>query len=109
MRKLVLSVVIILTAAFFATSFISVSSAVPVGKVIEYKGGNMGTVWFDGRIHNEAGYHCLKCHNGIFVTQIGAAKITYEDHGKREKYCFACHNGREAFDAIGNCNLCHKS
>lgn len=81
--------------------------AIQVGKTVEYNGGGMGKVIFDGKKHNDAGYHCLKCHNGIFITKIGSSKITYFHHTEK-KLCFACHNGKEAFGAGGNCYVCHK-
>ena len=84
------------------------SQAIQIGKTVIYKGGNMGSVVFSGTAHSEAGYHCMKCHNVYFVPRIGAARITYADHSGRKAYCFACHNGKAAFDAMGNCNLCHR-
>jgi len=82
--------------------------AIQIGRTVEYKGGNMGKVLFDGKTHNDAGYHCMKCHNEYFIPRIGAAKITYADHTDRKTYCFGCHNGGRAFDAVGHCNVCHK-
>jgi len=84
------------------------ASAIQIGKVVEYMGGGMGKVVFDGKKHNDAGYHCMKCHNTYFIPKTGNAKIKYSDHAERKAYCFGCHNGTTAFDAIENCTLCHK-
>lgn len=87
---------------------LSIAHAIQVGKTVMYKGGNMGRVVFDGTAHNEAGYHCMKCHNIYFIPKIGAAKITYAAHTAGGKYCFGCHDGSRAFEARANCNRCHK-
>lgn len=86
----------------------SAAFAIQIGKTVEYKGGNMGKVIFDGTKHNDAGYHCMKCHNDYFIPIKGAAKMTYADHTTRKKYCFGCHDGSRAFDVLSNCNICHK-
>lgn len=100
------------TAAFFLFVFILFAAcaveAIQVGKTVEYKGGNMGRVIFSGTAHNEAGLHCMKCHNTFFIPKIGAARITYADHAPRKAYCFGCHNGTNAFDVMTSCNRCHK-
>lgn len=67
---------------------LSVAGAIQVGKTVTYKGGNMGSVVFDGRIHNEAGYHCMKCHNVCFMPNIGTAGITYIHHTAGKEYVF---------------------
>lgn len=84
------------------------AEAIQVGKTVEFRGGNMGKVIFSGTLHNEAGYHCMKCHNTYFIPKIGAARITYSDHAPRKVYCFGCHNGTIAFDVMTSCNRCHK-
>ncbi|NJD55757.1 MAG: cytochrome C [Nitrospirae bacterium] len=87
---------------------LSAAYAIQVGKTVVYTGGNMGRVVFDGRAHNEAGYHCMKCHNVYFIPKIGAVKITYADHTTGKELCFGCHDGSRAFDARANCNRCHR-
>ncbi len=83
------------------------AGAVQVGRTVIFRGGSMGKVVFDGRVHNEAGYHCMKCHNQYFIPRIGAAAIAYADHTARRQYCFGCHDGGRAFDALRSCNRCH--
>lgn len=46
---------------------LSVAGAIQVDKTVIYKGGNMGRIVFDGRTHNEVGYHCMKCHYVYFM------------------------------------------
>lgn len=98
----------VIMAAFFIMASLDIAPAIQIGKVVEYRGGGMGKVVFDGKKHNDAGHHCMKCHNTYFIPKIGDAKIKYSDHAERKVYCFGCHNGTIAFDAIENCTLCHK-
>jgi c(7)-type cytochrome triheme protein len=105
----ILKKITILLLIAFASASVDVAGAIQVGKYIEYAGGNMGKVIFNGKAHNDEGYHCMKCHNDYFIPKVGAAKIAYSDHSTRKEYCFGCHNGTKAFDALSNCNLCHKN
>lgn len=82
--------------------------AISTDKTVEYTGGKMGKVFFSGQTHRDAGYKCLSCHNKIFVMKQGHATISYVNHSERKEFCFACHNGKAAFDAVGNCYRCHK-
>ncbi len=99
---------VILLSMLIVLAMLASASAIQIGRTVEYKGGGMGKVVFDGTLHHDEGYHCMKCHNRYFIPQIGAAKITYESHTARKEFCFGCHNGKEAFDAVGACNRCHK-
>jgi c(7)-type cytochrome triheme protein len=96
------SVILILILSAFSNN----TSAIQIGKTIEYKDGEMGKVIFDGTKHYNAGYHCMKCHNKYFIPKTGTARMTYSEHSARKEYCFGCHDGREAFD-VGNCSFCH--
>ncbi|HHL34976.1 MAG TPA: hypothetical protein ENJ30_11485 [Desulfobulbaceae bacterium] len=66
---------------------------------------------FDHKAHVEdIGLECADCHDKIFTMKIGAAAA----HGdftmasfKKGKYCGACHNGDDAFDAQTQCDSCH--
>lgn len=82
--------------------------AVSPGKVLEFTGGTMGKVKFDGKIHKDAGATCKECHNDQMFPQMkqGTVKITMEEiYAGRQ--CGVCHNGKKAFAAAGNCNRCH--
>jgi c(7)-type cytochrome triheme protein len=101
--KKILALLIMLIMAFYDTSL-----AVQKGKKVEFEGGKMGTVIFDGTKHLDAGYHCIDCHNKLFMMKKNHSRIIYADHSARKGYCFACHNSTTAFDAVGNCYRCHK-
>jgi len=97
----------ILAAVMFA--FVSTSViAVPPGKTIVYEDSKMGNVTFDGKIHADHGKKCTDCHPKLFPMKKGATKITFTQHTAGKETCFACHNGKVAFKAMGNCAKCHK-
>jgi phosphate transport system substrate-binding protein len=80
------------------------------GAILTYRGGAEGKVVFDGREHASKGLTCNDCHtrlarNGkqLFETR-KRGLISLGDHGGDTK-CFACHNGRDAFD---DCSRCHR-
>lgn len=86
--------------------FIGVVMAVTPGNKVEYAGGPLGKVVFDGRFHADKGMGCFDCHPGLF--QMGMdARITMENHFDGKSYCFACHNAAKAFGSSGNCVRCH--
>ena len=74
------------------------------GKTLSYTGGGEGKVVFDGRTHAGKGLVCNDCHLQLFATR-KMALITMEDHEKKGRQCFACHDGAKAFD---NCSSCHR-
>lgn len=82
--------------------------AVPGDKVIEFNQSPMGKVRFDGAKHKAAGATCKECHtDGMFPKmKQGTVRITMEEI-YAGKLCGACHNGKRAFDAKGNCARCH--
>lgn len=88
-----------------AIAFIGVVAAVPPGQKIEYAGGPMGKVVFDGKSHADKGLKCADCHTKLFQMK-REAKIKMADHNA-DKYCFSCHNGDRAFKSAGNCAKCH--
>jgi c(7)-type cytochrome triheme protein len=95
---------------FVVTMLVSsgLAFAVPGGKVLEFKNSPMGTVKFDGAVHNKAASGCKECHNdGLFPKmKQGTVKITMEQI-YAGKQCGVCHNGKKAFEAKANCQRCH--
>lgn len=52
-------------------------------------------------------YKCADCHTKLFPYKAGSLKAKMEDMDKG-KSCGACHNGKDAFLASGECVKCHK-
>ena len=96
---------IVVSVAVFAAS----AMAVPPGKTIEFAGGPMGKVVFDGKAHAAKGLKCPDCHTKIFKMKKGADKITMDAINKGES-CGTCHNGTKAFKSsdAASCTKCHK-
>ncbi|HEY7746282.1 MAG TPA: c(7)-type cytochrome triheme domain-containing protein [Desulfuromonadales bacterium] len=88
--------------------FTGTALAVSPGTVLEFKGGPMGKVLFDGKVHKEAGAVCKECHNDQMFPKMkqGTVKITMEEI-YAGRLCGVCHNGKRAFAPAGNCNRCH--
>jgi c(7)-type cytochrome triheme protein len=82
------------------------ATAVPPGFTIEFDGNGEGKVVFTGAKHTGPDMHCSKCHMEIFYVS-RSAPITRPDH-KRGNFCFACHDGKQAFAARSNCDRCHE-
>ncbi|UCG77637.1 MAG: hypothetical protein JSV21_08645 [Nitrospirota bacterium] len=102
MKKLIiLSFTLLLAIAFIGTAF-----AVPAGKTVDYAGGKMGKVAFDGKKHADAGAKCNDCHPKVFKMKKGSMKITMAEH-KAGIACGTCHDGSKAFAQQGNCAKCH--
>ena len=95
------------TLLVFALLFGS-ALAIPPGKTVDYAGGPMGKVTFDGKAHAGAGLKCPDCHTKIF-TMKKEAKILMADMNAG-KNCGTCHNGDKAFKSSDakNCAKCHK-
>jgi c(7)-type cytochrome triheme protein len=100
MKKAVLAVVLVVAVAFAFSAF-----AVPPGKTIEFPGGAMGKVVFDGQKHADAGLKCTNCHPAIFQMKKGSAEIKAPHEAGQ--LCFTCHDGTKAFDFKANCSKCH--
>lgn len=98
--------VLALLAIAITVVFLSSAMAVPPGKTVEYAGGPMGKVVFDGKVHADKGLKCNDCHTKIFQMK-KTAKIVMADH-EAGKQCFECHNGTKAFAPKDNCTKCHK-
>jgi thiosulfate reductase cytochrome b subunit len=91
----------LLVAAVASAALSSAAIATP-GDTLVYRGGAQGKVVFDGRLHAAQGLNCSACHSSLFATQrIG--RITMAEHGTN-KACFACHDGKRAFDTCGSCH-----
>ena len=93
-------------AIMIAVVFVGSAMAVPPGKTAEFKGGALGKVTFDGKLHTDKGLKCNDCHTKLFQMK-REAKIKVADH-KSDKFCYSCHNGTKAFATDGNCAKCHK-
>lgn len=95
-------------AILIAVVFVGSAMAVPPGKTVEFKGGALGKVVFDGKNHADKGLKCNDCHTKIFQMKKGA-KITMADMNAG-KNCGECHNGTKAFKSsdAANCAKCHK-
>jgi c(7)-type cytochrome triheme protein len=103
------NVVTWLTLLAFALFFGS-AVAVPPGKTVEYAGGPMGKVTFDGKAHAAKGLKCPDCHTKpATFTMKKEAKITMADMNAG-KNCGTCHNGDKGFKSAdpANCAKCHK-
>lgn len=83
--------------------------AAPPGTSVEYAGGPIGKVVFDGKVHADKGLKCNDCHTKIFQMKKGSTKMTMATMNKGEA-CGACHNGTKAFKTsdASSCNRCHK-
>jgi phosphate transport system substrate-binding protein len=78
--------------------------ATPGTRVLLYGGAGQGRVVFDARLHRAKGFVCNDCHNDLFATR-KTALIDQAAH-RSGKACFACHDGKRAFET---CDGCHRS
>ena len=66
---------------------------------------------FDHQAHiDDVGLECSACHDKVFTMKIGTAEADGDftmASFKKGKYCGACHNGDDAFDAQSQCDSCH--
>ncbi|MFN3740314.1 MAG: cytochrome c3 family protein [Thermodesulfovibrionales bacterium] len=101
--------IIAVVAMLVIIAFAGSALAVPPGKTVDYEGGGVGKVVFDGKTHADKGAKCNNCHPALFQMKKGAQKITMADINAG-KFCGACHNGTKAFKAgdAANCVKCHK-
>ncbi len=103
--KIITSVMVVLIAIAFAGAAL----AVPPGRTVEFPGGGMGKVVFDGKIHADKGLKCSDCHTKVFPMRKTPGEFKMADM-KAGKNCGACHNGTKAFSTsdAANCSKCHK-
>jgi DmsE family decaheme c-type cytochrome len=97
---------ILFLAALWVIVFSGHALAVPPGEELVFEGGPKPVI-FSGQVHADHGLKCKDCHTSLFKKEKGNAKIAFEDHAAGKQYCFACHNGTQAFAPKGNCNKCH--
>jgi c(7)-type cytochrome triheme protein len=99
----------ILVAMLAAIAFGGTATATPPGKNLDYAGGGMGKVVFDGKVHADKGLKCNDCHTKVFKMKKGSDKLTMAAM-KEGKQCGTCHNGTKAFktDDPAKCTTCHK-
>jgi len=78
--------------------------------VLEFSDSPMGKVIFDGSVHQAAGIVCQDCHNKWIFPKMKQGTVIMEmDEIRAGQLCGACHNGKDAFGAEGNCMRCHIS
>ena len=88
---------------------LALSGAAEQPRVLSYRGGGQGKVVFDHQVHAKA-FTCNDCHKTFSGTGTQLFEthkrglIDMDDHGRNSK-CFACHNGKTAFD---DCAQCHR-
>lgn len=103
MRKTPILLTLIVVIAFAGSAL-----AVPPGKTVNYPGGELGKVVFDGKSHADKGLKCTDCHTKVFpMKTVPGIKMTDMNAGKN---CGACHNGEKSFKSgdPANCVKCHK-
>lgn len=95
-----------LTLGLFFLVFISLAWATPPEQNRQYGGGKRGPVVFSYDMHARLGkLVCADCHaadgTGIFESQ--RYEFTMKDH-RSGKYCWSCHDGKQASKS---CSSCH--
>jgi c(7)-type cytochrome triheme protein len=81
--------------------------AVVGGGDITLPGGDAGKVVFSHERHvADLKLNCQECHPGLYLDAGQHKPVTMEEMGKG-KSCGACHDGKRAFSALGDCNRCH--
>lgn len=89
--------------------FVGSAIAVAPGKVLEFSKSSMGKVTFSGQVHKDAGFACNACHKPDLFPKMKQGTVTMTmNEIYAGKLCGACHDGKAAFAAKGNCNRCHK-
>lgn len=99
--------------AFLLVVFAGSVFAVPPGMTVEYEGGGLGKVIFNGKIHAAEGFKCPDCHTKLFKQKRGSNPITMSAINNGE-FCGACHNektvspkGVQVFGPSKHCGRCH--
>lgn len=73
---------------------------------ITFKSKGVTDALFSHKLHTES-YSCKECHTKIYPYKAGVKSYTMAQMGQG-KSCGVCHNGKEAFTAMGDCQKCHK-
>lgn len=98
MKIFTLTLTLLITIAFVGSAI-----ATGPGKTVDFAGGAMGKVVFDGKAHADKGNKCNDCHPKLFQMKKGAVKITAPH--KPGEFCASCHDGKKA---TNKCTDCHK-
>ena len=96
---------IVSAALILTVGLAGVARAVPPVLTLEFDGNGEGKVIFSGATHSPGAPHCADCHMALFDVS-RSSQITRADH-RRQQFCFACHDGKQAFAARGHCDRCH--
>jgi c(7)-type cytochrome triheme protein len=99
MKKVAALVTILAILAFVGTAL-----ATAPGKTVEYEGGPMGKVIFDGKSHADAGNKCMDCHPKLFQMKANTTEFVIPH---KDADCFTCHTGEEGKPSK-SCTNCHK-
>lgn len=97
-------------AALLLATLAGSAAASGDGGIQVYRGGGQGKVIFDGRVHAAKGFSCRDCHTQFVPTgkQLFATQrrglIAMAAH-TTDTQCFACHDGKRAFN---DCDRCHR-
>ena len=73
---------------------------------IAFKSKGINDAVFSHAVHTGM-FKCVECHTRIFVYKAGAKHFSMTDM-ERGKSCGTCHNGKDAFTVVGECEKCHK-
>lgn len=100
------SIFIALFIAALSLPVINVATATPSEQDRVYGGGKKGPVVFSFDAHARlGGYVCADCHapDGTGLFENRRYEFSMKDHNSK-KYCWSCHNGKEA---PRSCKSCH--
>ena len=73
---------------------------------ITYKLKGVTDAVFSHAVHTGM-FSCKDCHTKTFAYKAGSTKSTMASMEKG-KSCGICHNGKDAFTVVGECDKCHK-
>ncbi|MFZ3208685.1 MAG: cytochrome c3 family protein [Geobacteraceae bacterium] len=76
-------------------------------KELRFKSSKISDAVFSHTFHLEIMSNCKVCHTRIFPYKVGLKHTTMADMEKG-KSCGTCHNGKDTFSVISNCDRCHK-
>jgi len=69
---------------------------------------DVAPVVFNHWLHRSK-YTCRLCHVDIGFAMVANETGVREEDNRKGQYCGACHNGKIAFAAQGNCDRCHSA
>lgn len=105
-----MKITVLLLTVLVAVALVGTAIAAPKGKTVEFPGGPMGKVVFDGTVHADKGLKCKDCHTDPFPMKKPGAEgsVKVKAPHKAGETCFKCHDGKTAFASENNCAKCHK-